>query len=190
MWTILSAPSGKEHGRVVEDQLIICTIWSRGKRYHFIFRNERTRARTCTHPLWGSNTISEYPLCLPIHLPLHTPDSHVFPCAHTSHNTASNIHTETKSFSWSLDLLFSTTCRIIWQNQTPTGKDRCCVVTLTNSSCDSSGCTISMHVTHLTLTQWISILLLSLCAFTSFMCMWKMYVFLYEHSRRCTWQQD
>lgn len=33
---------------------------------------ERTRARTCTHPLRGSNSISEHPLCLPIHLAQYT----------------------------------------------------------------------------------------------------------------------
>lgn len=36
-----SIPPGRAQARELEDRLVICTIWSRGKRYHFIFRGRR-----------------------------------------------------------------------------------------------------------------------------------------------------
>lgn len=48
-------PLGNVHARVVEDQLIISTIWSWGRQYIFIFRQECTHM--CAHPLRGSNNI-------------------------------------------------------------------------------------------------------------------------------------
>lgn len=58
-------PPGRAQGRGLKDQLVICTIWSQGKEYHFIFRGKKARAlahaHTCSHLLRGSNSISGCP---------------------------------------------------------------------------------------------------------------------------------
>lgn len=70
------SPQWKAQATVAKDQLIICTIWSRGERYHFIFRGEL--AHTCTHPRRGSNTNFRIPPVSsnpppPSHKPTHKP---------------------------------------------------------------------------------------------------------------------
>lgn len=173
-------PLGKAHARVVEDELIICTIWSRGTRYHFIFREERSCAliHTSTHLLRGSNTISRRP---PTSFQSTSPFTHLqpFKCTQTKdYKKLILIH------SWSI--LFVVTI-ILWDMSHHVTKSdsswhksllHLSVVTLTNSSSDSSAAPLAcMYCTWLWFSEY-QFLHFPCCAFKkSTMCTGKIDVF-------------
>lgn len=114
-------------------------------------------------------------------------DSQVLTCAHKdTHLLLTFTHKlqKKKSFSWSFDVFFMTHVVSYDKISLQLAKimaspewcfEFCChfnklIVWLTCS-------TISMHAMHLTLIQWISIFIHSLCRFTIFKCMWKRHAF-------------
>lgn len=92
-------PPGRAQGRGLKDQLVICTIWSRGKEYHFIFRGKKALALAHAHTCWEEAIpFPDAPLCLPIHLPRQT----------------FYTHTASQTFTWAHRCLLSLPLSLFW----------------------------------------------------------------------------
>lgn len=147
-----------------------------------LFLGKNALAHAHTHPLRGSNTISQYPLRLPIqlhpshrvtHKSLHVHTKTCICCSHSHTNCKKKKKKNVFDvFLWHVVSYDKISLQLAKITASPEWCfEFCChfnklIMWLICSS-------ISMRAMHLTPTQWISIFIHSLCGFTSFKCMWE-----------------